>query len=103
MLRASPETGKLMSVNIVALIIPFLLKTSSLSAIVCTQEILRKELKKVFCFWKSSVCPGITTELTSARQTAEFNTSRIVGRTNQKRFKEQSNQINFHSVTNHIY
>ena len=92
-----------MSINIVGLIIPFLLKTSSLSAIDFTQEILRKELKKVFCFWKSSVRPGITWELTSPRQTVESNTSRIVGRTNQKRFKEQPNQINFQSVTNHIY
>ena len=67
-----------MSINIVRLIIPFLLKTSNLSAIDFAQEILRKELKKVFCFWKSSVRPGITWELTSARQTVESNTSRIV-------------------------
>ena len=84
LLRAFPETGKLMSVNIAALIILFLLKISSLLAIVFTQEMLRKELKKVFCFWKRSIRPGITRELTCARQTVESNTFRIVGRTNRK-------------------
>ena len=83
LLRAFPETGKLMSVNIAALIILFLLKISSFLAIVFTQEILRKELKKVFCFWKRSSHPGITAEQTSASQNAESNTSRIVGRSNQ--------------------
>ena len=83
LLRAFPETGKLMSVNIAALIILFLLKISSLLAIVFTQEILRQELKKVFCFWKRSIHPGITAEQTSASQNAESNASRIVRRISQ--------------------
>ena len=69
--RSFQFNENLLSVNIPAFIIIFLLKRSSVLAIVFTQEILRKELKKVFCFWKRSVSPNVITEQPSVSQTAE--------------------------------
>ena len=69
--RSFQFNENLLSVNIPAVIIIFLLKISSVLAIVFTQEILRKELKKVFCFWKRSVSPNVITEQPSVSQTAE--------------------------------